>query len=110
MLVEIASQGFYNRYSYRTKRHEITFGGGASSCLIDLGGGDDIARGFLWDIDLAKTNLTANFSYLYNINSRISLRTSLSFSQISIFAFLGLSLICIFFFFLPYSRLIKLKL
>ena len=37
----------------------------------------------MWDIDLAKTNFTTNFSYLYNINSRIALRTSLSFSQIS---------------------------
>ena len=83
IITEAFGQGFYNRYSYRTKRHEITFGGGASSCLTDLGGGDDIARGFLWDIDLAKTNFTTNFSYLYNINSRIALRTSLSFSQIS---------------------------
>ena len=83
ILSETFGQGFYNRYSYRTKRNEITFGGGASSCLTDLGGGDDIARGFLWDIDLAKTNFTANFSYLYNINSRIAFRTSLSVSQIS---------------------------
>ena len=83
ILTETFGQGFYNRYSYRTKRNEITFGGGASSCLTDLGGGDDIARGFLWDIDLAKTNLTANFSYLYNINSRIAFRTSISVSQIS---------------------------
>ena len=83
ILTETFGQGFYNRYSYRTKRHEITFGAGASSCLTDLGGGDDIARGFLWDIDLAKTNFTANFSYLYNINSRIAYRTRLSVSQIS---------------------------
>jgi len=83
ILTETFGQGFYNRYSYRTKRNEITFGGGASSCLTDLGGGDDIARGFLWDIDLAKTNFTANFSYLYNIDSRIAFRTSLSVSQIS---------------------------
>ena len=83
IFTEAFGQGFYNRYSYRTKRNEITFGGGASSCLTDLGGGDDIARGFLWDIDLAKTNFTANFSYLYNINSRIAFRTSLSVSQIS---------------------------
>ena len=83
IITEAFGQGFYNRYSYRTKRHEIAFGGGASSCLTDLGGGDEIARGFLWDIDLAKTNFTTNFSYLYNITSRVSLRTSLSFSQIS---------------------------
>ena len=83
ILTETFGQGFYNRYSYRTKRHEITFGAGASSCLTDLGGGDDIARGFLWDIDLAKTNFTGNFSYVYNISSRFSIRSSLSFAQIS---------------------------
>ena len=83
ILTETFGQGFYNRYSYRTKRHEISFGAGASSCLTDLGGGDEIARGFLWDIDLAKTNFTTNFSYLYNITSRVAFRTNLSFSQIS---------------------------
>ena len=83
ILTETFGQGFYNRYSYRTKRHEITFGAGASSCLTDLGGGDEAARGFLWDIDLAKTNFTGNFSYVYNISSRFSIRSSLSFAQIS---------------------------
>ena len=83
VITETFGQGFYNRYSYRTKRHEITFGAGASSCLTDLGGGDEAARGFLWDIDLAKTNFTGNFSYVYNISSRFSIRSSLSFAQIS---------------------------
>ena len=82
-IVESVGQGYYSRYSYRTKRHEISFGGGASSCLTDLGGGDDIARGFLWDIDLAKTNFVGNFSYLFNLHSRIVLRTSFSFAKVS---------------------------
>ena len=47
------------------------------------GGGDDISRGFLWDIDIAKTNFIANFSYIYNLHSRICLRTSFSLAQIS---------------------------
>ena len=34
------AQGYYNRYEYRRKRHEITFGAGASSCLTDVGGSD----------------------------------------------------------------------
>ena len=80
---DFCAQGFYNRYSYRSKRHEITFGAGASSCLTDLGGGDDISRGFLWDIDIAKTNFIANFSYIYNLHSRICLRTSFSLAQVS---------------------------
>ena len=80
---DFCAQGFYNRYSYRSKRHEITFGAGASSCLTDLGGGEGVARGFLWDIDIAKTNFAGNFSYIYNLHSRVSLRTSLTFAQIS---------------------------
>ena len=34
------AQGYYNRYEYRRKRHEIPFGAGASSCLTDVGGSD----------------------------------------------------------------------
>ena len=83
ILTETFGQGFYNRYSYRTKRHEITFGAGASSCLTELGGGDEAARGFLWDIDLAKTSFTGNFSYIYNLASKVTIRANAAISQIS---------------------------
>ena len=77
------SQGYYDRYEYRRKRHEINFGAGASSCLTDLGGRDAIGSGFLWDIDIAKTSYVANFSYLYNLKSKIAFKLSLSYLNIS---------------------------
>lgn len=79
----IEAQGFYNRYSFRNKRHEINFGGGASSCLTDLGGRDAIGSGFLWDIDIAKTSYVGNIAYIYNMASKIGLRLNLSYSNIS---------------------------
>ena len=88
------AQGYYNRYEYRRKRHEITFGAGASSCLTDVGGSDLTKQDFdqsgfknnfrsVYDIDLAKTSFTGNFSYIYNLASKITLRLNAAISQIS---------------------------
>ncbi len=88
------AQGFYNRYEFRRKRHEITFGAGASSCLTDVGGSDFDQTEFdndgfkntfrsVYDIDLAKTSFTGNFSYIYNLASKITLRLNAAISQIS---------------------------
>ncbi len=81
--VNIISQGFYNRYGYRTKRHEINLGAGASSCLTDLGGRDAIGSGFLWDIDIAKTSYIGNISYVYNALSKFAIRLNLAYMNIS---------------------------
>ena len=88
------AQGYYNRFEYRRKRHEITFGAGASSCLTDVGGSDLSTSEFendglkntfrsVYDIDLAKTSFTGNFSYIYNLASKITLRANAAISQIS---------------------------
>ena len=79
----INAQGYYNKYEYRRKRHEITFGAGASSCLTDLGGRDAVGSGFLWDMDIAKTSYVANFSYVYNLASKVTLRANLAYSNVS---------------------------
>ena len=79
----IDAQSYYNRYSYRRKRHEFTFGAGASSCLTDLGGRDAVGSGFLWDMDIAKTSYVANFSYIYNLASKITLRGNVAYTNIS---------------------------
>lgn len=79
----INAQGYYNKYEYRRKRHEITFGAGASSCLTDLGGRDAVGSGFLWDLELAKTSFVANFSYIYNLASKVTLRANLAYSNVS---------------------------
>ena len=94
----VCNAQYYNRSSYKTKRHEISFGLGASSCLTDLGGGEapessfftgntlsdrPIARSFLFDLDVQKTNFVADFSYLYYLKSKIALRLSLTYSKVS---------------------------
>jgi hypothetical protein len=79
----INAQGYYNKYAYRKKRHEVTLGAGASSCLTDLGGRDAIGSGFLYDLDIAKTSYVLNFSYIYNIASKIHLRANFAYSNIS---------------------------
>ena len=88
------AQGFYNRYEYRRKRHQITFGAGASACLTDVGGSDFDQSEFdndglkntfrsIYDLDLAKTKYAASFSYIYQIASSVTLRANLSAAEIS---------------------------
>ena len=48
----VLSQGYYNRYDYRRKRHEFTLGGGASNFLGELGGRDMVGSGFIYDLDM----------------------------------------------------------
>ena len=96
------SAQYYNRNTYKTKRHEINFGIGGSSCLTDVGGGDSpenslfkgnlfpklfddlpITRSFLFDLNVQATNFAANFSYLYYLKNKIALRLSLSYAKVS---------------------------
>mgnify|MGYP001475003025 FL=1 len=79
----IDAQGYYNRYEYRRKRHEINFGAGATNCLTDLGGADAIGSGFLWDMDIAKTSYVGQFSYVYWVASKFAFRGNLSYSKLS---------------------------
>ena len=81
--IVIDAQGYYNRYEYRRKRHEINFGGGATNCLTDLGGSDVIGSGFLWDLDIAKTSYVGQVSYVYWVASKLALRANLAYSKIS---------------------------
>ena len=82
---------YFNRNTYKTKRHEISFGLGASSCLTDVGGGKSVdsslwggsARGFLFDMNINQTKYVANFSYTYYLKSKLTFRLNLDYSQIS---------------------------
>jgi hypothetical protein len=81
--IVIDAQGYYNRYEYRRKRHEINFGGGATNCLTDLGGADVIGSGFLWDLDIAKSSYVGQVSYVYWVASKFALRGNLAYSKVS---------------------------
>ena len=89
---------YYNRNTYKTKRHEINFGIGGSSCLTDIGGGDSpenslfkgnifgdipLTRSFLFDLNIQATNFAANFSYQYYLKNKLALRLSLSYAKVS---------------------------
>ena len=91
VIPSILNAQYYNRNSYKTKRHEISFGLGASSCLTDIGGGEattnsflgDYSRSFLFDLDIQKTNFSANFSHIYHLKSKIAFRTSFTYAKVS---------------------------
>ncbi len=79
----ILSQGYYNRYDYRRKRHEFTLGGGASNFLGELGGRDMVGSGFLYDLEFAKTSYVGEFSYTYYALSKFSIRGNLAIGKVS---------------------------
>ena len=91
LIPAIIEAQFYNRNTYRTQRHEISLGFGASSCLTDIGGGastdssffGNSARGFLFDLNTDQTKYVFNFSYMYYLKSKITFRINLAYSQIS---------------------------
>ncbi|MEC8603826.1 MAG: hypothetical protein VXY47_05715, partial [Bacteroidota bacterium] len=74
----VLSQGYYNRYDYRRKRHEFTLGGGASNFLGELGGRDMIGSGFIYDLEFKETSYVGEFSYSYYALSKFAIRTNLA--------------------------------
>ena len=81
--IYVLSQGYYNRYEFRRKRHEISFGGGASNFLGELGGRDMVGSGFLWDLEFAKTSYVGQFSYMYYAMSKLAFRGNICISKVS---------------------------
>ena len=81
--VIVISQGYYNRYDYRRKRHEFTLGGGASNFLGELGGRDMVGSGFLYDLEFAETSYVGEFSYTYYALSKFSIRGNLAVGKVS---------------------------
>ena len=79
----VLSQGYYNRYDYRRKRHEFTLGGGASNFLGELGGRDMIGSGFIYDLEFKETSYVGEFSYSYYALSKFAIRTNLAVGKVS---------------------------
>jgi hypothetical protein len=79
----VVSQGYYNRYDYRRKRHEFTLGGGASNFLGELGGRDMIGSGFIYDLEFSETSYVGEFSYTYYALSKFSIRTNIAVGKVS---------------------------
>ena len=79
----VISQGYYNRYDYRRKRHEFTLGGGASNFLGELGGRDMVGSGFIYDLEFKETSYVGEFSYTYYALSKFSIRTNLAVGKVS---------------------------
>ena len=74
----ILNAQYKQRNSFKNKRHEVNFGLGFSNCLTDVGGNRNKAN-----INIKKTNFTANFSHLYQIQNKIAFRTSLTYAKVS---------------------------
>ncbi|MBL17812.1 MAG: hypothetical protein CL848_02910 [Crocinitomicaceae bacterium] len=94
LLFKSQLRGYYDKYDYRRKRHEINIGAGATSCLTDLGGTDMTLIEInqkkstkylksLYDVDLAKTKYVINAAYLYHLTNKLNFRANISYAKIS---------------------------
>ena len=94
-------RSYTDKYEYRKKRHEVTFGLGASNCLTDIGGNysvdpssninSKISEGnsnqykflrSIYDTDLAKSNFSVNAAYIYHFKRKLNFRANLALARV----------------------------
>ena len=69
---------FYSQYNF-----DIGFNLGGTGFLGDIGGTGEVAKGFLGDIVLKQTNITAGIYGRYKINSKIHINSGVNYVKIS---------------------------
>lgn len=81
------SQGYSQYFSgqttyWKSKRHAVGFGLGASFFLGELGGRDQIGSDFIYDLELAETRPALQIHYRYQLGSRFYAKAQFAFSYI----------------------------
>ena len=69
---------FYSQYNF-----DVGFNFGGTGYLGDIGGTGEVAKGFLGDIVLKQTNITAGIYGRYKINSKIHINSGINYVKIS---------------------------
>ena len=77
------AQLFRGSNYWRQYRHEISFGGGASNSLTELGGRDRAGSDFIYDLEPTLTKHSFSLAYRYFIKKNIAIRTSIFYAQVS---------------------------
>jgi hypothetical protein len=62
---------------WKQYRRQVIGGAGVTNFLGDLGGGNDIGRDFVWDLDFAATRPSLLVGYRYQLNTFMFLRANL---------------------------------
>jgi len=78
-LTPAMGQYFRTTDYWKTHRHEITVGIGASNFLGELGGRDQIGSSFIWDLELSQTRPAFSVGHRYYLRERLGLRTNLAY-------------------------------
>jgi hypothetical protein len=63
---------------WKQYRRQIIGGAGVTNFLGDMGGGNDIGRDFIWDLDFAATRPSLLIGYRYQLNTYMFLRANLN--------------------------------
>jgi opacity protein-like surface antigen len=82
-LVFLSISPLANAQKWKNNRSEILIGVGASNFLGELGGGNNIAKPFIFDMNLAATRPSFNIGYLYRILENSRLRANLTYGVLS---------------------------
>lgn len=79
----IFSQAFFTPGAWKKYRNEFQFSAGASNCLTDLGGRDQIGKNFLQDWEISQTRFSLRGAYAYYVGSNFTWRSSINFGIIN---------------------------
>jgi hypothetical protein len=74
---------FFDRDKWQERRHQLTFGLGASNFLGDLGGKDDIGTNDFQDLELNQTRFAAFVGYKYALYRKLHFRADFTWGQMS---------------------------
>lgn len=80
--LSVFSQSYTNAGSWRRYRNEFQFSAGASNCLTDLGGKDQIGKNFLQDWEISQTRFSLRGAYAYYLTPKLMWRSSINFGMI----------------------------
>lgn len=81
--IQTFSQSFFTPGAWKKYRNEFQFSIGASNCLTDLGGKDQIGRNFLQDWEISQTRFSVRAAYAYYLYSNLTWRTSINYGMIN---------------------------
>ncbi len=74
--------GILHAQQWKRYRKELVFGAGATNCLTDLGGANQIGTFFAKDFEVAMTRPALMAGYRYRLNKSLSVRGNLHYGRI----------------------------
>lgn len=83
MALSSSAQHFRNASNWKQSTNELIIGIGGANYMGDLGGGNNIGRGFLYDLDVVKTTPSLTLSYRKYVHKNIAFKGNFSYAKVA---------------------------